>query len=115
MIKLVKERVCQCRVGDESTCHRFHANETHVVLVACLHNLLVFLRRKVREGILERIVAILLDGFHGYGLAMVADANETNFALTFGHLHGIIQPLLIAWTRTIIGVVELVKVKIIGL
>ena len=58
--------------------------------MASLHNLLVVLRRKIREWILERVVAIALNGLQRHILAVVADADETNLALPLGHLHSVI-------------------------
>ena len=77
VVKLVEEGVGQSRVGNEAARHGFHANEAHVVLEASLHNPLVFLGGKIRKRILQRIVAIALDGFNSYRLAMVADTDKT--------------------------------------
>ena len=64
---------------------------------------------------MQRVVAIPFDGLHGHTLTVVANADETHLALTLGHLHGIVQALLVARTRTIRWIVELVQIKIVGL
>ena len=108
MVELVKEGIGQCRVVDESTRQGFHADEAHVMLEAGLHNLLVFFRREIGERILQRVIAVALNGFHGHILTVVADANKPDLALAFGNLHGIIQAFLVTWAGAIIGIMELI-------
>lgn len=108
MVELVEEGIGQSRVGDETASEGFHADEAHVVLVTGFHYLLVVLRGEVAERILQGVIAVTLYGFEGNVLAVVADAYKADFALSFGHAHGVIEALLVTRARAIVGIVELV-------